>query len=448
MERSVATVVGAGAAILMTVLALPPAAAQNQMLFGDLQIFGQDFLSARDPALAGAIGLGADSELMTGQAELDLNERLTFDRGQLSVADSVLWWQGSDGGSAQNDLLQAYVSVTPVPALTLVLGKQRISWGTGYAFFPGDRINPPVNPQNRSEGFYGITTSLSPSASLSITASVRFDTAFAGLAQLPGLAWPTAASIATSLPFLAPYLPSTAIPWLGLRYAVYVEDFVGDLDLHAGVTWQWQRVLRPTVDFSLDVLGFIVDGALAVELLNSDLYPQPGGTYASPGFGRAFPIATFGLQRTAATDTASVTATVEYLYDSTGYDPSQAAQFLGDLLSALSAAPGPGSLSGTLLGSVAQSAWFESGEVIPSLGQHYGAISVNGSLSRLFSADAAFLINLQDLSLALQAELRWTSLEGIDVFARAITAWGQDSGTEFGSSPLRLAASAGVVVHF
>ncbi len=143
-----------------------------------------------------------------------------------------------------------------------------------------------------------------------------------------------------------------------------------------------------------------------------------------------------------------MTATVEYLYDSTGYDPSQAAQFLGNLLSALSAAPGPGSLSGTLLGSVAQSAWFESGEVIPSLGQHYGAISVNGSLSRLFSADAAFLINLQDLSLALQAELRWTSLEGIDVFARAITAWGQDSGTEFGSSPLRLAASAGVVVHF
>ena len=186
MERSVATVVGAGAAILMTVLALPPAAAQNQMLFGDLQIFGQDFLSAQDPALAGAIGLGADSELMTGQAELDLNERLTFDRGQLSVADSVLWWQGSDGGSAQNDLLQAYVSVTPIPALTLVLGKQRISWGTGYAFFPGDRINPPVNPQNRSEGFYGITTSLSPSASLSITASVRFDTAFPGLAQLPG----------------------------------------------------------------------------------------------------------------------------------------------------------------------------------------------------------------------------------------------------------------------
>ena len=212
MERSVATVVGAGAAILMTVLALPPAAAQNQMLFGDLQIFGQDFLSARDPALAGAIGLGADSELMTGQAELDLNERLTFDRGQLSVADSVLWWQGSDGGSAQNDLLQAYVSVTPIPALTLVLGKQRISWGTGYAFFPGDRINPPVNPQNRSEGFYGITTSLSPSASLSITASVRFDTAFPALRSFPALPGPLQPASPRRFPSSLPTCPRRPFP--------------------------------------------------------------------------------------------------------------------------------------------------------------------------------------------------------------------------------------------
>ena len=98
---------------------------------------------------------------------------------------------------------------------------------------------------------------------------------------------------------------------------------------------------------------------------------------------------------------------------------------------------------------MAQSAWFESGEVIPSLGQHYGALSVNGSVNRLFSADSRVPSSTsRTWSLALQAELRLTSLEGIDVFARAITAWGQDSGTEFGSSPLRLAASAGVVVHF
>ena len=435
------------AAFLLAVAAAPALPAQTQMLFGDLQIFGQDFLSASDPVLAGAIGMGANSELITGQAQLDLNERLTFDRGQLFVADSAYWWQGADGGTLQNDLLQAYVSVTPVPVLTFVLGKQRVSWGTGYAFFPGDRINPPVNPQNRSEGFYGFSASLTPSASLSITASVRMDTAFAGIAQLPGLSYPTGANLAVSLPFLAPYLPSTASPWLGLRYAVYGEAFLGDLDLHAGATWQWQRVLRPTADFSLDLLGFILDGALAVELCNSDLYPQPDGSYASPGFGNAFPIATVGLQRTVSNDAASVTGTVEYLYDGTGYDASQSSRFFGDFLSALSA-QGPGGQPGALLGSVAGSAWFSSGEVIPSLGRHYAALSINASVNQLFSADSAVVVNLQDLSLALQAELRLTRLEGIDVFARAITAWGQDSSTEFGSSPVRLAASAGMIVHF
>ncbi len=432
----------------MTLFAARPLAAQTQMLFGDLQIFGQDFLAAPDPVTASSIGMGAGSQLLTGQAQLDLNERLSFDSGQLYVADSVYWWQGSDGGTLQNDLLQAYVAVTPLPALTLVLGKQRISWGTGYAFFPGDRINPPVNPQNRSEGFYGFSASLAPSASLSVTASVRMDTAFTGIAELPGLPYSTETSLAPSLPFLAPYLPSAENPWLELRYALYVEAFLGDLDLHAGATWQWQRVLRPTVDFSVDVLGFILDGAVAVELSNSDLYPQPDGSYSSPGFGSAFPIATIGLQRAASTDTASVTATVEYLYDSTGYSPSEAGRFLDDLLSALSTAHGSGNQSGALLGSVAGGAWFSSGEVIPSLGQHYGALSINASVNKLFSADSAAVINLQDWSLALQAELRFTGLEGIDAFARAITAWGQDSTTEFGSLPVRLAASAGMIVHF
>jgi hypothetical protein len=430
---------------MLALAAAPVLPAQSQMLFGDLQIFGQDFLSSPDATLAGAVGMGASTQLMTGEVQLDLNERLTFDSGQLFVADSAYWWQGSGGGTLENDLLQAYVSVTPAPILTLVLGKQRISWGTGYAFFPGDRMNPPVNPQNRSEGFFGFSATLAPSSSFSITTSVRFDPALAGIGQLPGLPYPEETNLAAALPFLAPFLPASADPWLALRYAVYAEAFLGDLDLHAGATWQWQRVLRPTADFSLDVLGFILDGALALELSNSDLYPQPDGSYASPGFGSVYPLATVGLQRTASGDAASVTATVEYLYDGTGYDASEASRFLGDLRSALATAQGSGA---PLLGSVASSAWFSSGDIIPSLGQHYAALSVAASVNRLFSADGSVVVNLRDLSSALQVEVRLIRLEGIDAFVRAITAWGRDSETEFGSSPVRLAASAGMIVHF
>ena len=319
-----------------------------------------------------------------------------------------------------------------------MIGKQRVPWGTGYAFFPGDRINPQVNPQNRSEGFYGIAATFAPSASFTLTASVRPDTAFSSLAQLPGLPYASAASLAPSLPFLSPYLPSApGMPWLGLRYALYAEAFLGDLDLHAGATWQWQRVLRPTVGFSLDLLGFIVDGGLAVELSNSDLYPEGAGVYASPGFGRPFPIATVGLQRSTSTEPGSFSATLEYLYDGTGYDQTQSGRFFSDLSSALSAAPGPVIPISQLLSSTAGGAWFASGEVIPALGQHYAALSFNASANRLLSGTTAIVINLQDLSFAMQAELRLTGLEGIDVFARAITAWGPDSRTEFAACPCR-----------
>ena len=436
------------AALLLITASPAPLAAQDQMLFGDLQIFGQDTIASGDSALSSFMGMGSGAELLTAQAQLTIHERLTFEKGQLYLADSAWWWQGADGGTLQNDLLQAYVSFTPVPALTFVLGKQRLSWGTGYAFSPGDRIDPPVNPQNKSEGFLGLTAVFAPSASFSLTASVRFDTAFPGIAQLPGLPSTVAMDLASGLPFLAPFLPSApAVPWLGLRYAVYAEAFLGDLDLHAGATWQWQRVLRPTAGFSLDVLGFILDGALAVELSNGDLYPGQGGTYESPGFGTPFPIATVGLQKSISTDTASFSATVEYLYDSTGYDSGQAARFTGDFVTALSGGAGSGGIAAAL-DSTASAAWFSSGEVIPSLGRHYAALSLNASVNMLFSATVALVMNLQDQSFALQPELRWTRLSGIDLFARAIAAWGKDSHTEFGILPAPLTVCAGAIVHF
>ncbi|HUI70673.1 MAG TPA: hypothetical protein VL354_09110 [Spirochaetia bacterium] len=365
----------------------------------------------------------------------------------MSVADTVLWWQGADGGTLQNDLSQAYVSVTATPDLTMVIGKQRLSWGTGYAFFPGDRINPPVSPQNRSEGFYGLTANLAPSSSFSLSASVRVDTVFADAAVLPGLASPTSPSAALTLPVLLSSLPAPLTPaWLGLRYALYAEAFLGTLDLHAGATWEWRRVLRPTFDFSLDFLGFIFDGAVAVELADSDLYPDASGRYSSPGFGKPFPIATVGIQRAESADNASLAVTLEYLYDSTGYDPAQESRFLNDLFLALT--PGGPAQTATFLSSSGTGAWFSSGEVIPALGQHYGALTVSGSITNVLSASTDLAMNLQDLSLALQAELRFTRLEGIDLFSRVLWAGGPDNHTEFGSSPVQLAVSAGATVHF
>ncbi len=433
------------AALVMMMLSASGLFGQAATWLGDVQVAGQDTLSSGNPALASSVGMGPDRQALTGTVQLDLHGRLSYSQGQLSFADTAAWWQGSDGGTLQNDLQQAWVSVTPDPSVTVVLGKQRLPWGTGYAFFPGDRINPPVNPQNRAEGFYGVSATFAPSASFSLTACVRVDAALTALSQLPGLSYSTGTDAAASLPFLAAYVPSApSDPWRSLRYALYAEAFLEGLDLHAAMTWQLDQVLRPTAGFSVDLLGFILDGAVAVELSNGDLYPQSDGSYSAPGFGKAYPLATLGLQRTAATESATFAATLEYLYDGTGYDPGQEKQFLGNLLSALGAGPG----SPLSVGSAASSAWFSSGDVVPALGRHYGALSLSASINRRFSTDAALIVNLQDQSLALQGDFAVTSLEGIDLFVRAIAGGGPSSRTEFGSLPVRLVASAGATVHF
>ena len=426
--------------------ALPVAAlyAQEATWLGDVQVAAQDAVSSTDPALSSAVGMGPGTQGLAGVVQLDLHGRLTYPMGQLSVIDAATWWQGSDGGALQNDLQQAWVSCAPDPALTIVVGKQRIPWATGYAFFPGDRINPPMNPQDRAEGFYGVSATLAPSASFSLAAVVRMDSALAPVSTLPGLAYP-AGDGAASLPFLAPYVHAApADPWLDLRYAIYAEAFLGSLDLHAAVTWQPARVLRPTAGFSLDVLGFILDGSVAVELQDRNLYPQPDGTYSSPAFGVPFPAATAGVQRTVSWETGSFAVTLEYLYDGTGYDPDQEARFLGDLETAL----GAGSGSSLAAGSLASGAWFSSGEIVPALGRHYGAVSLGALVSRWFAADAALVINLQDLSVAVQADLVLTPLDGIDLFIRAIGAGGPSRRTEFASLPVTVVATAGATVHF
>ncbi len=41
---------------------------------------------------------------------------------------------------------ELYVSLTPMPWLNVLVGKKRITWGSGFAFNPTDLINPPKDP--------------------------------------------------------------------------------------------------------------------------------------------------------------------------------------------------------------------------------------------------------------------------------------------------------------
>ncbi|HUX13624.1 MAG TPA: hypothetical protein VMW87_11395, partial [Spirochaetia bacterium] len=387
---------------------------------------------------------------LTGRLALHINSRLSFENGELYVDDSLQALPGPGGTSFINDLAQAYISLTPVPEVTLVAGKRRLSWGAGYAFFPGDLIDPPVNPGNRSEGFYGFTATVSPSASFTLTGAVRLDTAFPSLASVGGFVASGSDGGLSSLPFLASYLPATPTnPWAAVRYALYADLLLGNLDTYAAVTYQWDRLLRPAAGFSVDLGGVIANGEVAVELENSSLYPTAAGTYEVPAPGKPFPVATVGLQRTASNDVASYGVTVEYLYDGTGYDQTQAGRFYDKLATILaSASPDSSVAAATLAGGSAGSAWLAGSGVLPGFGRHYAALSVSASVTHVISGTVAAIVNIQDGSFAVQPELRLTHFSGIDIFARAVLAWGWNSRTEFGLESTPVTVTAGTIVHF
>ncbi|HUX11659.1 MAG TPA: hypothetical protein VMW87_01450, partial [Spirochaetia bacterium] len=243
------------------------ASAQDLLMFGDVEASAQDSLSAADAGVAALGGFSASRHYLTGRLALHINSRLSFQNGELYVDDSLQALPGPGGTSFINDLAQAYISLTPVPEVTLVAGKRRLSWGAGYAFFPGDLIDPPVNPGNRSEGFYGFTATVSPSASFTLTGAVRLDTAFPSLTSVGGFVASGSDGGLSSLSFLAPYLPATPTnPWAAVRYALYADLLLGNLDTYAAVTYQWDRLLRPAAGFSVDLGGVIANGEVAVEL--------------------------------------------------------------------------------------------------------------------------------------------------------------------------------------
>lgn len=434
---------------------LTAAGAQEVSTSGEVEVAVGDGLASGDSTLSSLAGVKPDAQIISGGVKLHLNQRLSYKNSELYLDDTLSLYQGSGGSVLANRLVQGYVAVTPIPELTLVVGKRRLPWGYGYAFAPGDRINPASSPQDSSEGFYGVDATLSPSASFTFTGAVRLDTAFPQLDSLSGFtpsgtATGAATGGASALPFLSPYLPSTpANPWARLRYAVYADSLFGNLDTYAAVTYQWERLFRPTVGFSLDLGGIIANGAVAVELSNTGLYPtgsSPGSGYAIPAAGKAYPLFTFGLQRSIQTDSGSFAMTAEYLYDGTGYDSSQAKVFYGDLLAALASVP-PGTY--TPADYVAGGgAWLSSGEGIPRLGRSYGAVSLAGSITRVFSATVAGLVNLGDGSFALQPEIRFTRFSGVDLFTRAVIGWGKNKESEFGLLPTPLTISAGVIAHF
>jgi hypothetical protein len=95
------------------------------------------------------------------QVRVDLGSKRFFAYADVSLFYQAGWLffdasaQGARVGVPQHDVpalwpfvvpSELYLSLSPAPWLNVLVGKKRITWGSGFAFNPMDLINPPKDP--------------------------------------------------------------------------------------------------------------------------------------------------------------------------------------------------------------------------------------------------------------------------------------------------------------
>jgi hypothetical protein len=120
----------------------------------------------------------------TTQTPLNRDNRLGLDRYEDLLRGTLSWKEtagpargvfrgylertlGGEGDETRIDARQAYLQYGFGPGLSLRVGKQRISWGSGFAWNPTNRVEPPKNPFNTSleqEGVLAARVDLQPAA--------------------------------------------------------------------------------------------------------------------------------------------------------------------------------------------------------------------------------------------------------------------------------------------
>jgi hypothetical protein len=132
------------ALVLLAVLLAPCALAQRPELEAGAEIL---YYATRETALnrGNVLGLDPHEALLRANAglkqALGSSVRLVF-RG--FVEQSL----GGTGNETRFEARQAYAQYAPDPAFQVRAGRQRVAWGSGFAWNPTNRLEPAKNPLN------------------------------------------------------------------------------------------------------------------------------------------------------------------------------------------------------------------------------------------------------------------------------------------------------------
>jgi hypothetical protein len=381
---------------LVCVLMLFTAAANAQ----DLSYFGNIKLDSAwhhaDSAVADAsLPWNGLTDWQTAALTVEADMRLTFPTVLFRVHQDLAFDQEAQ---FHYRLFEGYASFTPAPGVTVTAGKRHISWGTGYFFFPADKLNPlSLDPSSarRDEGFPGVSVTLSPSANFTAVAAVSFDQSLTH---------------------------GTDEFFRDFRYGLVLSLLAGPLNMKADLVYQADRVFRPGGGFTLDLAGFILFSEAAVELHNRTLYPSSPLAWAERPLGTPFFSVEAGVRRSFTAGDATLFLAAEYLYAGDGFTTREEDWFFQAV--ALGAAFFP-----------------------EHLGNHYLLFSAAFSWEGYFSTEHAVLWNVPDGSLLFSHRLTLLAVENLDMYVEALWSMG-GAQTEFGAAGERLRFAAGAICYF
>jgi hypothetical protein len=312
---------------------------------------------------------------------------------------------------------QAYVQWSGADRVTVRVGRQRVAWGSGLAWNPTNRVEPPKNPFNATLEQNGAT-------------AVRVD--------LSPASWAGLALVAARTDVGSPDLPIEGRARQRRTGAVRARFLVEDTDL--ALVYSGGQGQRTLVGLDLGrTFGAVAAHAEAAVYRGAEMPPARDDEH----FWRL-------VAGVLWTRGEHLTVTAEYFFNGEGYADARRQAWLDGLrrTSALASDPrAPEAVreaAGAEYGALA-SVPFAGGL---GLGRHYLHA---GWSSRLgggrWTASARAVLGLSDGGLALTPGLGWSPRGDLELQLDAVALLGPET-SEFRLAPLRTAVQARVRLHF
>jgi hypothetical protein len=357
---------------------------------------------------------------VNGRFQLDAGYR----RGWLSAKNrTVLDGEYTSGAwTGEATPYEAYLSLSPLPSLTMEMGKKTFSWGKGYLWNPAafiDRVKSPDDPARALEGFVAVSadyirTFAGPLQVVSLTPVLL--PAFRDLNR--GFGEQGHVNVAARL-YLLLYDTDVDAMFLagGSRPARFGFDFSRNVRSNLEVHGEWTRVPDGLASF------LAPDDTLAPRKL-------------------AATSLVMGLRYLTKHNTTSV---VDYFHNGAGYAPSDMDAYF-DVIERGYALTTEG--DDRLLALARQAAETGYGRMNPMRHYLYGRVNQPDALGILyFALGGSAIVNLDDGSYSLLPEAQYTPVENLQVRWLANIQRG-GSRTEFGQKQAVLRLEVRVRYYF